>query len=345
MSHIPPPPKLPSSFPSSEPEDSGDKENFVEPVNISNHLDAAVSVEEKVSSNKHSELETVEYAVPKPTVRTITWISTVVGLLVWFAASSVGLVESLQDSGMLQSWIWKPSPGDAASAKIFGIIFLVISFLWSIGMIFAVAIHNIKTLDGWIQAHYGWAMPKTVLFGLGVEEVSGFSIFKRVANYQSVTVDFETPEGVHKVAVVVNDDVPFLFDMNLKQPLVASWDMFKKHSQEEFRRDLWVSKGEIIFSTFTLTLSDSISPAFLVWSNKDVFDKWLKIAMEADILPQEFVEDSFGIGTIENVLSFREKVVLGNNDGITDILFGYNWESNEGLVMDAKELSMFKKEI
>lgn len=348
MSHIPPPPKLPSSFPSSEPEDSGKKKNSAQPVESENFSGEFPLTSNLVDNSSFAEPTvehgTVGYEIPKPSTRKIYFIATIAAILMWFTTSSVGLLKSFQATGLVNDWVWRPSQSDVSSAKIFGIIFLVICILWAIGMVFAVAIHNIKTLDEWVKANYGWSIPKNVLFVLGVEETTGFGLFKPKSNYQSMTADFVAPDGVHKIAVVVEGGVPILMDMGLKEPLIASWEMFERHSKEEFKKDLWLSKGQLSFPMFALPVSGLNVPVLLIWSNDDAFDSWLESAFEDEIVTLDESSKIFRESNIEGVLAFRKSVIASDND-ITDILFGYNWVEGQGLLMDAEELENLQRQI
>ncbi len=325
MSPLPPP-----IFSNSDNSDKNiAKEETFEPVNVSNVRETV----EHLTREKNS-----VYSPPKPRFKTITLIATIVSVTVWVACVILAL---LQERTQLLQIEWLPS---GQTLRMIGWIVLVGSIFWAIGMIWAVAVHNRKKLGNWINEVYGFELPKEVLLSLSLEDMKVANLFNKNNYYCSESVNFESPEAVHKLAVVVDEQGDsVLLDLNTGTPMKPLWEMYESYVFNSFAKDLWREKNRVTYTAFTVTPKGKNNAfAILVWSDDSLLKEWLNEALEVGLINEEQLQENYILeGTINDLYAQYDWMLEEYEDcRERGLVFGINWdEVGRGLLLPKNKLN------
>lgn len=247
--------------------------------------------------------EVVNYVPAKPRLRTIyritvisIWVATFIGLssfvFLWYTSPN--------------SWETPPNYLLPKIQLIRTLVFIFwgVALVWLVGMIWAVAKHNQKFLDEWLQEKYGIHLPKKLLFFLSIEV---WTNRKKHDHYQSLTIPLRTENEIINVSVVSNGNDVLLMNMDTMKPFPSNHNYYKDYYTSKFRKNMWLNKGEIIYATTTLEIEDKVH--MLAWSKSELFESWFKqvikdnSAQEEEILEGIMVaEDYSPIQELENII-------------------------------------------
>lgn len=268
--------------------------------------------------------EVVNYVPAKPRLRTIYKITVA---SVW-AAVIIGL--------SIFVFLWYSSPNSWATTpnflqpkiqliRTFIFIFAGAALVWFFGMIWAVAKHNQKFLDAWLQEKYGIHLPKKLLFFLSIEI---WTNRKKHDHYQSLTIPLHSAHEVVNVSVVSNGEDILLMNMDTMKPFPTNENYYKDYYASRFRKNVWLNKGEIIYATSTLTFDDKVH--LLVWSKSELFEAWFNQIVKDKSDQEEEILD--GIMVAEDYTPIQElETSIMQERASENVIYVIDWLNDEDM--------------
>lgn len=338
-----PPPFFSNSSPLNPDED---KQNHSTPENVSSSSTIPATPNQNLNIPQSppipSVLETPEdewtYLPPKPRFAHINLVATLVSVSFWVTCVILAMFQELPQFPTIS---WLPS---SEALRIIAWVVLIGAIIWAVGMTIAVGLHNRSRLNEWIAETYGFELPKHALFVLSLEDIKLINMFSPSKYYRSEDVVFESPEGVHKLAVVVDEQGDsVLLDFNTGTPMKPLWEMYESYVFNSFAKDLWREKNRVTYTAFTVApKGQNTAFVILVWSDNSLLKEWLNEALEVGLINEEQLQENYILeGTINDLYAQYDWMLEEYEDcRERGLVFGINWdEVGRGFLLPKNKLN------